>query len=121
MHQLSDTAWATLRYLSAGGIVTGMLIVLHLLLPNARLSFAAVWPGAVITTLLWLAGAGLFSIYVDNFANFNVTYGSLGGIIITLVFFYVTAIMFAYGGEVNAALSADARPSSPAIVTAIIP
>lgn len=101
---LSDAAWASLRYGLAAAIATGGLASLHLTLPNARLSLRMVWPGAVATALLWLGGASLFTIYVDNFANFSITYGSLGGIILTLLFFYVTAILFAYGAELNAAL-----------------
>lgn len=101
---LSDAAWAAMRYGLAAAVVAGGLISLHLTLPNARLSLRMVWPGAVATALLWLGGASLFTLYVDNFANFSVTYGSLGGIILTLLFFYVTAILFAYGAELNAAL-----------------
>jgi membrane protein len=106
---LNDAGWAMLRYGLGGALAIWMLIALHLALPNARLSLHAVWPGAVVTALLWLGGAGLFSVYVENFANFSITYGSLGGIILTLLFFYVTAIMFAYGAELNAAL----RPVAP--------
>jgi len=110
--QLSNAAWVLLRYGLAAAVVTAMLIALHLTLPNRHLPLRAVWPGAVITALLWFAEAGLFSIYVENFANFSITYGSLGGIILTLLFFYVTAILFAYGAEVNAALLATrAKPA----------
>lgn len=101
---LSDAAWAAARYALAATVVAGGLMMLHLTLPNIRLSLRVVWPGAVATALLWLGGASLFTLYVDNFADFSITYGSLGGIILTLLFFYVTAILFAYGAELNAAL-----------------
>ncbi len=105
---VSDAAWALLRYGVAAGLATTGLTALHLILPNARLKFRTVWPGAAATAALWLAGASLFSLYVENFANFSVTYGSLGGVILTLLFFYLTAILFAYGAELNAALRDDA-------------
>jgi membrane protein len=104
---LNDAGWAMLRYGVGGVLAIWLLIALHLVLPNARLSLRAVWPGAVVTALLWLGGASLFSVYVENFANFSITYGSLGGIILTLLFFYVTAIMFAYGAELNAVMRPD--------------
>ncbi len=103
--QLLDYPLSALwRYGIAGSIVTAGLIVLHLTLPDCDLGIRDVAVGAVITTVLWLIGAGAFSVYVENFAQFSVTYGSLGGIILTLLFFYVTAIIFAYGAEVNAQL-----------------
>jgi membrane protein len=105
---LSDAAWVALRYGLAAVVVTGGLMSLHLTLPNARLSIRTVWPGAVASALLWLGGASLFTLYVDNFADFSLTYGSLGGIILTLLFFYFTATLIAYGAELNAALRAAA-------------
>ena len=110
--------WFLMRYGIAGSIVTLGIIALHLMLPNCRLSVADVAVGSAMTTLLWLIGAGLYSVYVENFAQFNVTYGSLGGIILTLLFFYLTAIIFAYGAEVNAQLrdaTSGRRPVAPFI------
>ena len=106
----TDTMWTALRYGLVGVLVSVMLIALHLSLPNARMSLRMVWRGAVVTVCLWLVGASLFSVYVEKIANYSITYGSLGGIILTLLFFYVTAILFAYGAELNAAL----RTASPA-------
>lgn len=103
----TDAMWTSLRYGIVGVLVTILLMFLHLSLPNARLSWRMVWPGTVVTVILWLVGASLFSIYVETFANYSITYGSLGGIILTLLFFYVTAILFTYGAEFNAALRTD--------------
>ena len=51
-------------------------------------------PGAAVTVVLWLVLASLFSFYLQNLARFSVTYGSLGGIVLTLMFFYLTAAPF---------------------------
>lgn len=58
--------------------------------------------GAVVATLLWLAGSALFSFYVSNFGNYNETYGSVGAIIILLMWFYLTAYIVLLGAEFNA-------------------
>jgi membrane protein len=101
---VDNRLWTLLRYGIAGSVVTVCVIILHLILPNCRLRFSQVAAGAIMTTLLWSAGAGLFSVFVERFMRINVTYGSLGGIILTLLFFYLIAIIFAYCAEVNAQL-----------------
>jgi membrane protein len=93
----------TLRYVLAVALLLGALLLLHRWLPNARQAFARVLPGVCVTTVLWLIGASLFSWYVGNLANYALFYGSLGGVAITLVFFYITAIIFIFGAEFNAA------------------
>lgn len=58
--------------------------------------------GAVIATALWLGASALFSWYVGNFADYNATYGSLAGVIILLMWFYLTAYIVLLGAEINA-------------------
>jgi membrane protein len=77
-------------------------VLLHRWLPNTRQAFVRVLPGVCLTAVLWLIGASLFSWYVGNLANYALFYGSLGGVAITLVFFYITAIIFIFGAEFNA-------------------
>lgn len=89
------------------------VIALHRFLPNVRLTIAQILPGALTTTVSWLIAAALLTLYFSKFANYVSTYGSLGGVIITLMFFYVSAIVFIFGGEVNAALLVHARQLTP--------
>lgn len=58
--------------------------------------------GAVIATVLWLAGSFLFSFYVSNFGNYNATYGSIGVIVILMTWFLLGAYSVLLGGEINA-------------------
>jgi len=58
--------------------------------------------GAVIATLLWLLGSGLFSFYVSNFNYYNETYGSVGAVIILMLWFWLTAFIVLMGAELNA-------------------
>ncbi len=97
--------WA-LGYGAAALIVTAAVGVLHLILPNRKLAPLAILPGAILTAVLWLSGAALFSLYVEDIAQYSVIYGSLGGIILTLFFFYLTAIVFVFGAELNQSLMA---------------
>lgn len=59
-------------------------------------------PGAIFTTLGWLTTSTIFSYYVNNFARYTITYGSIGGIIILLIWLYISSIIIVLGGEINA-------------------
>lgn len=67
---------------------------------RARLRWVS-W-GAVIATLLWLIGSLLFSTYISYFGSFDKTYGSLGAVVILLLWFYVSALVIILGAEINA-------------------
>ena len=95
--------WVVARYALAVVLLWGALMLLHHWLPNTKQQFRRILPGVCATVALWLAGATLFSIYVGNLADYTVIYGSLGGVAITLVFFYITAVIFIFGAELNAA------------------
>jgi len=60
-----------------------------------------VTPGAILATVLWLAGSALFAIYVRNFANYNETYGTMGAVVILLTWFLLTAYAILIGAELN--------------------
>lgn len=113
---LSDSdhwAFSLLRYGIAAAVLLGGLLALHRWLPGRRLALGALLPGVLVTGLLWLGTASLFSFYVANLGNYTATYGSLGGVIITLVFFYISAALFIFGAEVNAALLRRKRSKIP--------
>lgn len=69
-------------------------------------------PGAVAATLIWLPGCSLFSFYVTRFAVYDVTYGSLGGAVIFLLWLWFTALVVLVGAEINAAWSGLRTPKS---------
>ena len=58
-------------------------------------------PGAVLATVLWLIGSIVFSIYVRNFGSYNETYGSIGAVIILLMWLWLSAFIVLLGAEVN--------------------
>lgn len=97
------------RYLLAGGIVMGLMGALYHYLPNTQAKWKKIWPGAALCTGLWIVLASLFSLYLLNVGDYSVTYGSLGGIIITLLFLHFSSVLYLLGAEFNAAGSA-AKP-----------
>ena len=85
-------------------LLLGLLMVLYRVLPNVRLRPTEVIPGAVVAWLLWLGAVWGYTIYLRTVPSYSVTYGSLGGIVATLFFFYISALLFIYGAEVNSVL-----------------
>ena len=103
------------RYISAFGILAIMMLVIHRILPARHMPGIRMWPGILLTIVMWLSTASLFSLYLSHFNSYAVTYGSLGGIMIALIFFYLTGLIFLFGGQFNAALwrvKNDATPQS---------
>jgi membrane protein len=101
-----------MRYMFGGAVMLLGALVLHRWLPNRTLRWRYLWPGALLSVVMVLSLAYALSFYVANVNSFAVTYGSLGGVIVTLLFFYIAALMFAFGAEFNAAylhIHADAQ------------
>lgn len=100
--------WTLGRYGIGAVVLAGGLLALHRWLPNQRLPLATLLPGVLLTLALWLIGASAFSLYLGTIADYSVTYGSLAGVAITLLFFYLTGTLFILGAEYNAVRLAGA-------------
>ena len=74
---------------------------IYYLIPNLKQRFISVAPGAALVVVLWLAAAQLFTLYLSNFNQVNLIYGSLGSMIAALLFFYICNIIFIFGAELN--------------------
>ena len=74
---------------------------LYYILPNVKLHFIDIVPGAIITVILWAISGALLSKYLVYYTKISVVYGSIGGIIATLFFFFVINMLFIYGAEFN--------------------
>ena len=98
----TELVFITVRYVVAVLLLWAALMLLHRWLPNTKQAYRRVLPGVCATAVLWLAGASLFSWYIGNLTDYSAFYGSLGGVAITLMFFYVSAIIFIFGAEINA-------------------
>jgi membrane protein len=85
-------------------LLLGLLMLLYRVLPSVRLRATEVVPGALLAWALWLAAVWGYSVYLRSVPSFSITYGSLGGIIVTLFFFYISAFLFVFGAEFNSVL-----------------
>jgi membrane protein len=108
-----QSLWHLARYGFTLLLLAAAVMLLHRVLPNARLTIRQILPGALTTTIAWIVAASILTLYFGKFANYDATYGSLGGVVITLMFFYISAIIFIFGGELNAALMAHDENMAP--------
>lgn len=98
-----------LRYLSGFGVMVLLLTSAYFYLPNIHPLWRHCIPGAVFATFLWMLLASLFSLYLKYMDSYSITYGSLSGIIITMVFLKISAMIFLLGAEINHAYLQEAR------------
>ncbi|MGD6817821.1 YihY/virulence factor BrkB family protein [Metabacillus sp. 113a] len=98
------TVWNVIRWAASAIIIFLIFILLHKLAPNRKISWKQAFPGALFSTVGWIAVSYLFSGYVSNFGNYSATYGSIGGIIVFMIWFYLTGMVIIMSGELNAIL-----------------
>jgi membrane protein len=93
------------RYTVASVVLICALVIAHKWLPAGRRRFAQILVGILVTLILWLASGIVFGRYLAEFAYTYVTYyAGLASAMIALVFLYLTATIFVYGGELNSAI-----------------
>lgn len=93
------------RYLIGSVLLYGVLWVMHRFLPARRMRWKRLWPGILVTMVIWGALATAMSVYVSLVPTYALTYGTLAGVVVTLLFFYLTGVSIIYGAEVNAVLN----------------
>ena len=94
--------WSWLRWPVTALAMMLCAALAYYVLPDVKQKFKFITPGSVIGTLVWLACTYGFSVYAGHFGSYNVTYGSIGGVIVLLTWFYLSGFVFLMGGEVNA-------------------
>ena len=93
--------WGILRYYLSAFLIFFAVATSYYILPNIKQKWTAVVPGAAVVLFFWLLFAYLFSSYISYYKQVNVVYGSLAGIILTLLYFYVLSIIYIFGAEFN--------------------
>jgi membrane protein len=96
------TLWAWLRLPVAILLLMVVVALVYYLFPNVDQPFRFITPGSVLAVVVWIAASFGFSFYVSNFASYSATYGSLGAVIVLLLYFFVSAAVLLFGAEVNA-------------------
>lgn len=93
--------WSLLRWpLMVALAVLAVNLVYHFA-PNRVARWSWITPGAIIATALWIACSYVFKFYVINFGNYTAVYGAIGGIIVTMLWFYVSSLALLIGAELN--------------------
>jgi membrane protein len=96
--------WPVLRLVTIFVIFVGAVEVQYYLAPNRKQNFMDTLPGSLVAVLgIFLSSAGL-GYYFAHFSNYNKTYGSMGALIILMLWFYMVAFLFIVGAELNAEL-----------------
>jgi len=96
------TVWESARYVSSSVVFFVVFLALYVLAPNKRIYFKnAIW-GAIFATVFWQLVSLGFSFYVNTLGNYSATYGSLGAVIVLMLWFYISGIIIMLGGVINA-------------------
>ncbi len=90
-----------LRLPVAGLIALFVWALAYYVLPDVKQKFQFITPGSVIGVVIWLVASWGFSFYVQNFGNYDATYGTLGGVIILLIWMWLSAQVLLLGAEIN--------------------
>jgi membrane protein len=104
LDELFVRLWGWLRFPVALLLLAGVLSVVYHFGPNAKQRYRSVVPGAALSVVLWAISSVGFSIYLANFADYGVTYGSLGAAVGLLLYLYLCASVVLLGAELNAAI-----------------
>ncbi|MES0384066.1 MAG: YihY/virulence factor BrkB family protein [Hyphomicrobium sp.] len=99
---LLDSTWlgAALRYGLAAVVIAALLITFHLRLAAGKRRVEDVWPGVLLSMVLWLVVAGVYSYYL-NFSDYSRFYAGLSQLMVALIFFQLTAVIVILGAELN--------------------
>jgi membrane protein len=103
---LGDTAvtvWSIAKWPVMVAIFLAMVALLYYASPNVKLrGFRWVTAGSVVAIVVWAIASALFAFYVANFGSYDKTYGTLGGLVVLLIWFWITNLAILFGHQLNA-------------------
>lgn len=109
--------WGTvvllLRWPVAGALMMLVWAALYYFLPDVEQDFAFITPGSIAGVIIWLIASWGFSVYVSNFAKYDATYGALGGVIVLLMWMWLSAQVILLGAEINTILEHRSPEGKP--------
>lgn len=104
LEQLIVILWTWLRWPVAVLLLILAVALIYYVAPDVEQRFRFITPGSVLAVLVWIAASLGFGFYVRNFANYDATYGSVGAIIVMLLYFFISAAVLLFGAEMNAVI-----------------
>jgi membrane protein len=97
-------AWDIVRWPVALFFMVFTVALLYYLAPDANQPFRWITPGGLIGVILWVLASVAFNFYVSNFGSYNKTYGSIGAVIVLLLYLYISSLTILFGATLNATL-----------------
>jgi membrane protein len=102
------TVWNIAKWPVLLVVVSFMFALLYWAAPNVKHpGFRWISPGGVLAVVGWLIASGAFALYVSNFGSYNKTYGALGGVVVFLVWLWISNVVILLGAEFNAELERE--------------
>ncbi len=102
--ELFELVWNIVRWPVALFFMVITVALLYYFAPDIDQPFRWITPGGLIGVLLWVLASVAFSFYVNNFGTYNKTYGSIGAVIVLLLYLYISSLTILFGAELNATL-----------------
>ena len=97
-----EWTWKILQWPVVFALVSVAVAMIYYYAPDAEQDWIWITPGSIVATALWLLISLGFKFYVSNFGSYNATYGAIGGVIVLMLWFYVSALAVLAGAELNA-------------------
>ena len=99
----ATTIWDIAKWPVMLAIVIAIIAVLYYSTPNVKLrGFKWVTPGGIFAVVVWLLASAAFAFYVANFGSYDKTYGTLGGVVVMLMWLWITNLALLFGHQLNA-------------------
>jgi membrane protein len=102
--ELFELVWNIARWPVALFFMVFTVALVYYFAPDVEQPFRWITPGGLIGVLLWVLASAAFSFYVNNFGSYNKTYGSIGVVIVLLLYLYISSLTILFGAELNATL-----------------
>jgi membrane protein len=104
MEDFIVTLWTILRWPLIIILLMVAVALMYYVMPDVKQTFRFITPGSVLAVVVWIVASLGFAYYVKTFADYNAMYGSIGAIIVLLLYFYISAAVLLLGAEMNAVI-----------------
>ncbi len=110
IEQVVVTLWTWFRLPIALVLFMGAVAFVYYIAPDVEQRVRFITPGSVLSVIVWVLTSLGFGFYIKNFADYSAVYGSIGAVIVLMMYFYISAAVLLFGAELNAVIE-DYAPS----------
>jgi membrane protein len=97
-----EWSWKILQWPVVFMLVTAAVAIVYYFAPDVRQEWVWLTPGSILTTVVWLAASLGFKFYIASLASYTETYGAIGGVMVLMLWFYLSGLILLVGAELNA-------------------